>query len=118
MLCDRGTLDGLAYWPSAQEAFFEQLNTSHEAELARYSSVIHLETPAVEHYNHDNPLRLESPTEAAAIDRRIREVWEDHPNRVSIDSAEDFFDKAQQALRVIGDAIPACCRDSGREVRS
>ena len=34
-LCDRGTLDGLAYWPESEESFWAELGTSHEQEFNR-----------------------------------------------------------------------------------
>ena len=46
ILCDRGTLDGLAYWPESEEDFFDQMNTNLEQELARYDGVIFFETAA------------------------------------------------------------------------
>lgn len=67
VLCDRGTLDGLAYWPGAQGDFWAPLGTDREQELARYDAAIHLRTPTVElGYNHQNPLR----TESAALERK------------------------------------------------
>ena len=60
ILCDRGTLDGLAYWPEAEESFWAELGSSRSAELARYAAVIHLRTPPAERgYNHQNPLRTD-----------------------------------------------------------
>ena len=46
LLCDRGTLDGAAYWPGEPEEFFAAIGTSLEAELARYDAVIFFETAA------------------------------------------------------------------------
>src|SRR5690606_33373261 len=69
VLCDRGTLDGLAYWPYGPERYFSELGTSYADELSRYSAVIHLRSPNVAHgYNHVNPVRIESAEEARAID--------------------------------------------------
>ena len=64
VLCDRGTLDGLAYWPDAPEAFWSAARTTRDVELARYEAVIHLRTPAADQgYNRANPLRVESAEE-------------------------------------------------------
>jgi predicted ATPase len=109
-LCDRGVLDGLAYWPGSPEDFFAELGTTLQAELARYSAVIHLRTPPAEAgYNHNNPLRIESPEEAAAIDARIEQVWKDHPRRFIIPNTKDFMEKAQHALMHIRTEMPKCC---------
>ena len=64
MLCDRGTVDGLAYWPGP-ESFWDHVATTLEQQLARYDAVIHLRTPsAANGYNQSNPLRTEGAAEA------------------------------------------------------
>lgn len=109
--CDRGTVDGSAYWPGEPAELFGQVGTSLAEQVARYAAVIHLRTPDGERgYNHDNPLRKESAEEAARIDERIAEVWQGHPNRFVIDSADDFADKAVQALALLQSEVPECCR--------
>ena len=40
LLCDRGTIDGAAYWPDGENHYFEAVGTSHEVELLRYDAVI------------------------------------------------------------------------------
>jgi predicted ATPase len=110
VLCDRGTLDGLAYWPDAPEAWFTQLGTSLREEMARYAAVIHLRTPKADRYDHSNPLRIESALEAAAIDERIAAVWRGHPRVHVIDPSPRFVDKVLQALELIRAEVPACCR--------
>jgi hypothetical protein len=67
ILCDRGTVDGAAYWPSPDD-FFAGVRTTLSDELRRYDAVIHLRTPPVENgYNHQNPLRTETAVEAADV---------------------------------------------------
>jgi predicted ATPase len=95
VLCDRGTLDGLAYWPRPVDKFWSSLRTTLALELARYDAVIHLRTPATDHgYNYQNPLRTESASTAAAIDVRIADAWALHPRRFMVESTPDFLDKA------------------------
>lgn len=114
-LCDRGTLDGLAYWPGDRALLWADVQTNLEAELARYAAVIHLETPDGDHgYNHQNPLRIESPDEARAIDARIAEIWAAHPNRYSVASSDEFFEKATAAMAIIRSFVPPCCQ-GGRD---
>lgn len=101
-LCDRGTVDGAAYWPDGFEGFFRELGTTRAAEYARYAAVIHLRTPASEQgYNAENPLRTESALEAQAIDQRIHELWSGHPRVTIINSTDDFLVKANRALAAI-----------------
>jgi predicted ATPase len=109
-LCDRGTLDGLAYWPSDPDSYFRDLGTSRAAELARYAAVIHLRTPGHGAYNRDNPLRVESAREALALDARIAEAWAGHPRISFVDERKDFLDKVAAALTLLRKEVPACCR--------
>lgn len=118
-LCDRGTLDGLAYWPEDEATYWRDLSTTKEVEFARYEAVIHLRTPASEHgYNHQNPLRTENAALARAIDDRILRVWDGHPNRHIIDSTDDFMTKVTQAFRLICRYLPPCCVRPNRNAAS
>jgi predicted ATPase len=110
-LCDRGTLDGLAYWPGGIDAGCAALAIRREEELARYRAVIHLRTPSAERgYDHSNPVRRESATEAAALDARILAAWEGHPRRIIVDSEEEFLRKLARAVEAIRCEVPPCCR--------
>jgi predicted ATPase len=111
VLCDRGTVDGLAYWPGAPDEFWTSVGTTIEAELGRYDAVIHLRTPALEQgYNHQNPLRTESAAVAAEVDARIASAWAAHPRRFMVESSADFLDKAARALETLRQELPECCR--------
>ena len=110
LLCDRGTIDGIAYWPGPDD-LFASLGADRVSELGRYEVVIHLRTPPADGgYNHSNPLRVENAAEAAAIDRRIAAAWTGHPRRYLIDSAPDFLSKARRAIEILRHELPACCR--------
>lgn len=108
-VCDRGTLDGLAYWPEAEEDFIRDMNMDRQKELARYQLVIHLRTPHPGEYNFSNPLRIESPEEALKIDRRIEKAWNGHPRRIFVNNQAHFINKANEAMRLILNEIPPCC---------
>ena len=110
ILHDRGVVDGSAYWPGPGD-FWDAVGTTRAAAIARYDAVIHLRAPdGPNGYDHQNPLRIESAAEARAIDDRILDAWEGHARRFIIDAAPDFITKAQQALTIIRDEIPPCCR--------
>lgn len=114
VLCDRGTVDGQAYWPGDPAAMWAELGTTRELELARYAAVIHLRTPdGVDGYNHQNPVRTETALEAAAIDARLVQAWEGHPHRYFIASQRDFLDKVRMAVQVLQEQLPAACRIDG-----
>ncbi len=111
-LCDRGTLDGLAYWPGSPEAWLQELGTTRAAELARYAAVLHLRTPAsTQGYDHRNPVRTETASQAALLDARIEEAWAGHPERAFVDSHDDFLHKLATAIRIVRSHVPPCCKD-------
>lgn len=111
-ICDRGTLDGLAYWLGAQAEFEKMLGCSIAEELAKYAAVIHLRTPpAALGYNRQNPLRKESPAEAQVIDEKIASIWSKHPHYIEVPSTESFVLKAELAVRQIIRALPEDCRE-------
>ena len=109
VLCDRGTIDGAAYWPGPED-FWSSVGTTHAAQLSRYDAVIHLRTPPGDGgYNQDNPLRLETAAEAQVIDERIALAWQGHPRRFVIEPTSDFLTKARRALALLREEMPQCC---------
>lgn len=110
-LCDRGTLDGKAYWPGNPDKYAQSLGTSDEKEFAKYSAVIHLSSPSLQNgYNYSNPLRIETPDEALAIDEKIHAVWKNHPNYNRIESTDNFMEKVERATLLICAFLPKCCK--------
>jgi predicted ATPase len=66
VLCDRGVVDGFAYWPGP-DAFWSAVGMTREAALARYDAVIHLRTPdGPNGYGHQNPMRIETAASSSA----------------------------------------------------
>jgi predicted ATPase len=114
VLCDRGTLDGLAYWPGSWSEYFEDLGTTMHHELARYALVIHLRVPDPQNGYKNDVVRRESPHQAAEIDSRLVEVWAAHPHRVFVDSSADFVRKAQRALALIRSSLTCCASKDPR----
>jgi predicted ATPase len=109
-LCDRGTVDGVAYWPAAPATYWDAVGTTEERELGRYRAVIHLRTPSAEQgYDHSNALRIESAREAQRLDARILKAWSAHPHRHVVESAVDFLDKAVRALALVRAELSPCC---------
>ncbi|MCZ7682318.1 MAG: ATP-binding protein [Sandaracinaceae bacterium] len=110
IVCDRGTLDGLAYWPDDEGSYWQDVGSSPAAELARYAAVVHLQTPGEQQGYVQNGTRIESAAEARAIDERIAHVWSPHPRRCVIASEDDFFEKVRRALGELCALLPECCR--------
>ncbi len=101
-ICDRGTLDGFAYWPEGEGDFFKDNNTTLEKELARYDLVIHLDSANGNNYDFTNAIRTESPEQALVINNKVKQVWKDHPNRKIIPADESFSVKVAQVLDIVG----------------
>jgi len=114
LLCDRGTLDGLAYWPGRWPEYFEAVGTTMDRELARYSAVIHLRVPNGTNGYRTDSVRRETDVEAAEIDARLVEVWAAHPHRIVVESNVDFVRKAQRALAVIRAELTCCAAKDAR----
>jgi predicted ATPase len=101
LLCDRGTVDGAAFWPDdAPQGFFESVGTSLEEQLKRYDAVIFFESAAVGDISIEggNPARTESNEEARHLDMRLRELWSEHPNFRFVPHSASFFAKLQDGL--------------------
>ncbi|MCB9026414.1 MAG: ATP-binding protein [Bdellovibrionaceae bacterium] len=110
LICDRGTLDGLAYWPESEELFFDQNGTNLQDELVRYDVVIHLEVARQKDYNSDHSdIRVESYEKALLIDAEIKKAWEAHPRRYIIKSNHDrdFIDRLKVAHHLVDQLLKA-----------
>lgn len=107
LLCDRGTVDGAAYWPDGAAGFFEAMGTTHEAELGRYDVVLFFQSAGVagEAIEGGNRYRVEPPEEAADIDRRLRRLWEPHPRFHLVPHNPSFLRKITNGLAVLESAI-------------
>ncbi|MBA6265726.1 MAG: AAA family ATPase [Colwellia sp.] len=103
ILCDRGSLDGLAYWPDGPDEFFKTMNTNLEDELARYDAVIFFESAAKsgESIKSNNPIRNESENAAIIIDDKLQAIWSQHPNFNLINSDESFINKVMFGITTI-----------------
>lgn len=107
LLCDRGSLDGLAYWPGENSNFFKEMNTSFEEELNCYQSVIFFETSAKATLNFlsGNPYRIETAKKAIEIDQRLFDIWSKHPNFIFIPNQESFVNKVMVGINTIKSTI-------------
>lgn len=95
IICDRGSIDGAVYWPYGPEDFFKAMNTTLEAELARYDAVLHLSPPPKKDFYESTHVRTESLEQAFEIDEKIKKIWKKHPHRTIIGGKEHFFEKAE-----------------------
>ena len=101
IICDRGSLDSIAYWPYVEEDFFKHIQSDRETELKRYDWVIHLDTASSDYYDSSNPIRTESHEEAVLLNKKIRSAWNGHPQRIIISEDSDFLTKMAKSISVI-----------------
>jgi len=113
ILCDRGSLDPLAYWLARgweQEEFFQYTATSLAEHYRRYAAVIHLVTTAdgaEETYRYwPAAHRSETPEQAVRIDRLLQEAWGSHPCYYRLDNAgKNWAGKAENDRRIIEELL-------------
>jgi predicted ATPase len=115
VLCDRGTVDSLAYWPRSADEFWKDLGTTAREQLARYDVVIHLEPPTDGHGYHRDAVRIESAKESAAIDARIVAAWSAHPRRYSVPSTHRFLEKVKIVMGIVEKELHCQCAAGERQ---
>jgi predicted ATPase len=115
LLCDRGTVDGAAYWPDEEPGFFAAMGTTDADELARYDAVIFFESAAVEGGGIEggNPMRIESIEEARHLDRRLYAIWSQHPRFVVVRHNPSFFKKITFGLTTLESIVADVLRPGG-----
>jgi CYTH domain-containing protein len=107
LLCDRGTMDVSAYLPP--EAWTALLNEQGWTVVGlrdrRYEAVIHLVTAAdgaeAFYTTENNAVRTETPAQARALDRQVRDAWVGHPHLRVIDNSTDFARKVQRVTAAV-----------------
>ena len=107
LLCDRGTVDGAAYWPGEPDEYFKHVDTSIDEQLSRYNAVIYFESAAVGGISIEggNPTRTESLKEAVTLDSRLRGLWSKHPNFRFVPHHPSFMKKISSGLEAIENIV-------------
>ncbi|MBN1341153.1 MAG: AAA family ATPase [Phycisphaerae bacterium] len=109
LICDRGTLDSLAYWRHGgwdDQEFFDLTEMSLDEHVRRYDGVLHLQTSAIgaaAHYVRGAEAgRHESPEEAAVVDSLCAEIAGNHPRYALIENrGRDWPAKSQAAKQTL-----------------
>lgn len=103
LLCDRGLLDGLAYFPE----LFDRLGVSPDEASKRYGAVIQLEVildpSAYRLHAGSNPARHEDHGSALALEREIIRIYQKHPAYVFLHGSLE--EKKQAALRLVRERL-------------
>jgi predicted ATPase len=96
LLLDRGTVDGAAYWPQGPDAYWMDLGTTLERELARYDAVIWMQTSAalgIYAGDASNTCRFEDPAAAIESGLLLTRLWGGHPNLQNVAAYPHLSDK-------------------------
>lgn len=106
LLCDRGTVDGQAYWPlmgDRDDDFFAAQGTTLAREFSRYDAVLFFETAAAGEIAIDsnNPVRTENLEQARELDTKLHTIWGQHSRFVFIPHNASFFKKITFALAIL-----------------
>jgi hypothetical protein len=112
LLCDRGTIDGAAYWPDDPEGFFAAIGSSLEHEFARYDAVIFFESAAVGGIAVEggNPIRIESNEQALVLDQRLHAIWSKHPRFIVVPHDPSFVKKIMFGLAALESIVAQLAR--------
>jgi AAA domain len=104
LLCDRGSLDGLAYWPKSKQSYFAAIDSTMEKELARYDWVLHIDVqPPFD--IQPNRLRSESEAQILEINERLKDAWSLHPRRCILPADIGFVRKLELATELLDRAM-------------
>jgi len=105
IVCDRGVLDGAAYWPGGREAFLRHFGHTLEDCFARYQNVLHLQSLAESHPHLYGPagniIRYEDGTDALRVERAVRAAWEGHPGLIVVSGEMELQDKIARVIEHI-----------------
>lgn len=105
-LCDRGSLDGKAYWPEDEKiSFLDSVGTTLEDEFARYDIVLHLKSPRNPTIYKTSTTRDEDHKLAIELDIKTQKAWEGHPKRFILEDELDFLTKVEKTLKIIEEVI-------------
>lgn len=112
LLCDRGTVDGAAYWPGEVHHYFNNVGTTLDTELARYDAVIFFETAARGGVSIEggNPIRSESGREAVELDAKLKALWSRHPRFIFVPHNPSFFKKISFGLAALDGIVAELSR--------
>jgi predicted ATPase len=117
LVCDRGLLDGAAYWPNGREDFLNGFGQSLEECFQRYRKIVHLQSLAIAHPENYGPAgnkaRFEVLDEARKTEALILAAWEGHPHREVL-SGKDLGTKVSRVLASVRELLGDRKRHEGK----
>jgi hypothetical protein len=104
LICDRGLLDGAAYWPGGRDAFLAHFGMDLQDGFMPYATVLHLESLAasdpLRYGTAGNAIRFEQLEEACERERAVQAAWNGHPGWVFV-SGNEIEAKIVRVLEVV-----------------
>lgn len=106
LICDRGLLDGKAYMDSKDyDKMIINRNLTYEDIYGRYDLVIYLQSVATKYPNlysdENNKYRKSNLIQAKEFDKKVKEVWKNHHNFISIDALDNFKTKEKEVIKIL-----------------
>lgn len=106
ILYDRGIMDIKAYMNDDDfNVMLSRVKISPDDILSRYKSVFHLVSTAVEapelYTSSNNEIRKETVNEAAVIDKKTYDAWQEHKDLVLIEGKNGFDQKLRSLISEI-----------------
>ena len=102
LVCDRGTLDGAAYFPGGVPEFCHRYGVDRSNQLAHYKAVIHFESLAIADPEKYRRIRKDSSLERdQQLEMAIREAWDWHPRLYFIKGEWEIAEKIRQVTTII-----------------
>jgi hypothetical protein len=88
--------------------------------MSRYDAVIFFESAAVGHMSIEggNPIRNESLEQAVKLDRKLRELWSQHPHFILVPHNVSFFKKISFGLAMLDDIVAKLMRKGKTKPKS
>lgn len=108
LLLDRGTIDGAAYWPDGDVAYWRDLKSNIDAELKRYDLIIMLETAAVLGIYDgagSNKVRFEDAAGAIDAGRNLLHLYQKHPRVQHVAAFANLEDKIKATMQKVNDEL-------------
>jgi predicted ATPase len=98
---DRGILDGAGFWPPGLEDYLEKFKIDIANEYIKYNYVLFFELPSEKFFGGVNRLRFHNYAQSLESEKKLKQIWDKHPNFIGIKATEDFEDKIQTAISIV-----------------
>lgn len=98
---DRAKLDGAGFWPPGPQDYLKNFGLDLAQELARYDHVLFLELPEEKYFGGVLQTRFHNYEQSKASEKKLAEVWSQHPSFLRIPAQADFNKKIEHIIQTI-----------------